>query len=65
MRPFARGNETRDGGEEMSKNAKGPAWTRVFALVALAALLQSCATGSAIPAQPQNPSTNAAVDARG
>lgn len=49
----------------MTKNAIGPARTRVIALVALAALLQGCATGSAIPAQPQNPSTNAAVDARG
>jgi anti-sigma factor RsiW len=56
---------TRDGGEEMTKKESRPVWTRVLALVAFAVLLQGCATGSAIPAQPQNPSTNAAATARG
>ncbi len=49
----------------MTKKESRPVWTRVLALVAFAVLLQGCATGSAIPAQPQNPSTNAAATARG
>jgi hydrogenase/urease accessory protein HupE len=49
----------------MTRNGDRPVWTRVIALAALALLLQGCATGSAIPAQPQNPSANAAATARG
>ena len=40
-----------------------PAWKLAIALFALATLLQGCAS-STIPAQPQNPSVNAAA-ARG
>jgi hypothetical protein len=35
--------------------------TLTIALFVLAALAQSCASGGAIPAQPQNPSVNAAA----
>jgi hypothetical protein len=48
----------------MTKNAKGPAWTRVIALVALALLFQACSAAT-VPAQPQNPVVTTAVDARG
>ncbi len=37
-----------------------PAWRLAVVLFALAALLQACAS-STIPAQPQNPSVNAAA----
>lgn len=46
----------------MAKNADRPARMRV---IALAALLQGCAMGSAIQAQAQNPRANAAAAARG
>lgn len=49
----------------MTKKENRPVWTRVIGFVALALMLKGCATGSAIPAQPQNPSVNAAATARG
>jgi len=48
----------------MTKNVNRPVWTRVIALVALAAVFQACSAAT-VPAQPQNPAVRTAVDARG